>query len=105
MPFSVVPKIPEIKEHIIEQGYTREFPVKALRIAIIRKTGLTSDKAIAKTIDIMKELNEIYQRGDIFVFRPNNVTPVMKEQGKPNINEKEEMEMINKITNAEPSKN
>jgi len=109
MPFSIVPKIPAIKENIIAQGYTKEFPVKALRIAIIRETGLTSDKAIAGTINIMKELNEMYQRGDVFCFRPEGVTPVMEEPEKEKTAEEsakntaENLKKIHEIENAEPS--
>jgi len=76
MPWSPVPKFPDIIHKIRMKGYTTEVNFETLKITVIEILGLTSEKTIARTIEIMQTLGYVK-------LQPNGVIWSLC-QGKPN---------------------
>jgi len=60
MPWSPVPKFPEVMEVLRKKGYVNQVNLGALRCVLIEKLGMTSETTIRRTIKILEELNYIH---------------------------------------------
>ncbi len=71
MPWSPIPKFPEIIEYLKDKGYKKEVSLSELRKAVMLKTGVIRDQTIKTIIITMEELEFIKNRGNsIFLIEP-----------------------------------
>jgi hypothetical protein len=68
MPWSPVPRIPEVLKNLKARGYKNRVGYEALRIEIIRVLGVTSNKTITSVISIMDLLGYIKDSGSGAIF-------------------------------------
>jgi len=64
MPWSPIPKFPEIIKSLKKAGYTSEVTFEPLKTEIMRITFLMRDDAIKNTIKAMERLGFLYLKGD-----------------------------------------
>lgn len=79
MPWSPVPKFPDIILKLRSKGFTKEVNFESLKVTVIEVLGLTSDKTIARTIEIMQMLGyvKLQENGIIWSIckgKPNKFT-------------------------------
>jgi hypothetical protein len=56
MPWSPIPKFPDIVRDLAGQGYTIETALEPLRTAVMRQTGLIRDQSVRQAIRAMEQL-------------------------------------------------
>jgi hypothetical protein len=59
MPWSVIPKFPEILKDLEVSGFKKEVGFETLKTSIMRVTGVMGDRTIANTISAMQRLGYI----------------------------------------------
>jgi len=59
VPWSPIPKFPDVMNEIRSKGYTRQVSFNVLRVAIMRHIGLVRSESIANTLDAMEMLGYI----------------------------------------------
>jgi hypothetical protein len=70
MPWSPVPKFPEIIKDIKWRGYAdRQFPVDVLEVSIMKITGIIKPATLKQTIIAMERLGYVTRRGDFFTLK------------------------------------
>jgi hypothetical protein len=95
MPFSIIPKLPEIMKAVKSQGFIDSVPLEVLRKQIKLTTGLYTDKGIATVIENLIEFGYVEQGIGSFKILVNyNGTPKPKEAKDP---EEEADEFLNKF--------
>lgn len=68
MPWSPIPKFPEIVSNLKSQGYTHQVGIEILKTELMRVLGLTGDKSLRRTIYIMDRLGYIKDTGKGAIF-------------------------------------
>lgn len=62
MPWSPVPKFPDIINTLKELGYKKEVTIEPLRKAVMMHTGAIKDETIKQTIRAMETLDYLTQK-------------------------------------------
>ena len=68
MPWSPVPKFPEVMQNLKAKGYTQQVGGETLKVEIIRVLGVTTPKTIGRCLETMSLLGYIRDTGRGFVF-------------------------------------
>lgn len=68
MPWSPVPKFPDIIQDLRSSGYKKEATIKILTRSVMRITGLIRTESIKRTIQAMEELGyiRVKEAGGVF---------------------------------------
>lgn len=82
MPWSPIPKFPEIIQNIRRGGYTKEVTTALLEIEIMRSTGLTRPSTISRTIQIMEQLGFIHRHPNspVWILGKKETEKIKKEE-------------------------
>ena len=67
MPWSPVPKFPEIVLDLKKHGYSKEVTFELLRVSIMRVTGLIKSNTIKQAITAMEDLGYLKRNGTIWL--------------------------------------
>lgn len=62
MPWSPIPKFPDIIDTLKSMGYEKEVTIKPLRKAVMMHTGIIRDESIKNTIEAMETLDFITRK-------------------------------------------
>jgi hypothetical protein len=94
MPWSPVPKFPEIMKNLQARGYIKQVGGEYLRVEIIRTLGLTAPNTIRRCIETMCVLGYIEDTGRGFVFNmcqgePGVFPADLKAKATDNLDEEE----------------
>lgn len=68
MPWSPIPKFPEIIRNIKGMGYRKETSFEVIRVCVMRVTNLIKDTTIKQTIKAMEDLGYIKMRSNGLVW-------------------------------------
>jgi len=71
MPWSPVPKFPEIIQDLKRNGYTKEVTFEILRVSIMRITGIIKSNTIKQTIKAMEALGYLKMNGTVWLVCKN----------------------------------
>lgn len=92
MPWSPIPKFPEILKDAYSRNLTKEVTFEELKPSIMRLTGLIKETTIRQTIKAMVTLGYLKQSGSVFIMcRTENGEPIPDKFGaveSPNEDEK-----------------
>lgn len=64
MPWSPIPKFPEVLKDLKASGYTKECSFECLKTSVMRVLGLMGEKTIARTIKAMQRLGYVRMKSN-----------------------------------------